>query len=158
VSAVYGWRPGSRPPRGLAAQNAGEELARIRLAHGALTAEAIVAEARAENAPLHEAFEWRDGLAAAAWRGHQARELVRAVVLVRVEERPIDPPVRALVSVTRGEARPEYVPVEEAFRDEFLRRQVLKRARRELEAWRARYENLEELARVIDAIDGLDAA
>ena len=49
---------------------------------GNLTPEALVADARNKKSPLHDAFEWDDGIAAQHWRLEQARALIRAMTFV----------------------------------------------------------------------------
>lgn len=77
----YAFRPSSSAP--VAAQVIGEELERIRIADdGKLTPPAIVAAAKPATAPLHPCFEWDNSKAGKAWREHQARNIVRAIVTV----------------------------------------------------------------------------
>lgn len=47
--------------------------------NGKLTAEDVVEAAKDEDSPLHEHFEWDEGVAAAKWRLEQGRQLIRAV-------------------------------------------------------------------------------
>jgi hypothetical protein len=63
------------------------ELSRIYQAHGALTASAVVEEARDEESPLHESFEWDDSKAAEAHRLFQARDLIRRVEFIVIAGR-----------------------------------------------------------------------
>lgn len=46
---------------------------------GGLTPPIVVEEARAKDHPLHDYFEWRDGIAAEKYREDQARALIRSV-------------------------------------------------------------------------------
>lgn len=50
---------------------------------GELTPQAVVADAKAKNSPLHPVFEWDNGKAGAKWRLHQARNLLRSVEVIR---------------------------------------------------------------------------
>lgn len=68
-------------------QVAGEELARISAENNGLTPKTVVEEARPKDAALHPAFEWRDKIAGELYREHQARNLIRTVV-VEVPDRP----------------------------------------------------------------------
>ena len=48
--------------KGVTADQAGDELARIYVEKGELTAPLVVDESRPEEAPLHPAFEWDDAM------------------------------------------------------------------------------------------------
>lgn len=74
---------GLRVP-GLKAEDAYEELERIREERG-LTPQNVVDESRPKEAVLHPAFEWRDKVAAEEYRKHQARHIIRSVVVTRPE-------------------------------------------------------------------------
>ena len=82
----YDFRPGYRA--NVPAQVAGEELDRIRSEHGGLTAALVVDESRAEDAPLHPVFEWNDAEAAERHREHQARTMIRSLVVERPDSQP----------------------------------------------------------------------
>lgn len=70
---------------------AGTELERIWKENGEmLMPKTVVAEARPAAAPLHPAFEWSDSVAAERYREHQARALIRAVVLIE-DSKPRQP-------------------------------------------------------------------
>lgn len=152
---IYKWSRGG--VAGVNPQAAGEELERIRVTNnGRLEPEDVVEVARDEANPLHPAFEWDDVLAAEAYRVDQARYVIRSIeVVVEPEQSP--KPVRAFVSVVRGEDR-SYTSVVHAMSDPALRQQILTAAMKEMEAWRTRYAELVELADVFAAIDKARAA
>ena len=110
----YQWKEGSRAPRGIAADEAGVELERIRNECGSLTGKTIVDESRPEDAVLHRAFEWDDEKAAEAHRMHQARTLIRSIVVVHDEREAKAPQHRAYALVTKADEpkKAEYVPSE----------------------------------------------
>lgn len=148
---IYGWRQGSRV--NIDAQKAGEALVALQKGkNGLLEPEDIVSAARNEQSALHPHFEWDDGVAAEAFRADQARELVRSLTIdvsrSNLEERS----VRAFVNV-ETEAGRGYVSTMTAMSSEELRKQVLRKAFAELEAWRSRHAELSELARIFSAID-----
>src|SRR5262245_51733442 len=91
---VYEWRKGAHVK--VDANVAGKELERIRKRDGKIETEVVVKEAKPKGAPLHEAFEWDDGVAAEEFRKHQARALVKSLVVV-VEE--VEEPEPAFVHV-----------------------------------------------------------
>jgi hypothetical protein len=81
------FRDGARVQGGLDASTVGEELERIREGHdGKLFTKAVVMEARPESAPLHPAFTWNDKKAGENWREHEARNLIRSVQIVEVDD------------------------------------------------------------------------
>lgn len=152
MSVRYAWRPGSRV--NLDADKAGRELENIRNTHGGeLKAPDVLERARSANSSLHDHFEWDDGKAAEQHRLTQAGELIRSIT-VDITRSNIEPPktVRAFVSVEREGGR-SYTSTLHAMGDAELRRQVLEGAWRELLAIRQKYQGLEELARVFQAID-----
>lgn len=149
-SVTYQWRDGFRHPRGLGALEVGEELDKIRRTYGELQAEHVVSEARRPGSMLHEAFEWDDSVAAEEYRKEQARYLIQSIRIVTENGGRREMPYA--ISVVTGEGR-EYVPTLDLFSDRQWRLRALQTALMEAEQWRARYMNLEELARVFDMIE-----
>lgn len=148
---IYQWKSGAHVI--LDAQQAGEELERVRTAHnGRLTSEMVADAARPEDAPLHSAFEWDDAKAATKWRIEQAGYLIRSIEIIVDRENEEGAPIRAFVSVERDQDR-SYTSTAHALADEELRKQVLGQAWKELEAWRRRHAELCEFARVFAEID-----
>lgn len=105
---MFGFRAGARV-KGISPDVAGAELERIREEAGALTPNTIVEQAAPEGAPLHPAFEWDNSVAAHEFRLHQARHLVRAVV-VYDQEQPQAEPKSVYVHINQGEEG-RYEPV-----------------------------------------------
>lgn len=125
-----------------------QALDAVRERHGALTPQAVVNDARPDDAPLHDRFEWDDRVAGERYRVEQARELIRSVRIVFHE--PGDPikEVRGYVSVDRPHGR-EYVPLEEARDDPLTRAIVLRDAEREWRALYQKYRGLEEFLAIV---------
>lgn len=147
---IYKWKPGA--PTVVEAQVAGEELERIRVFNnGRLDSKAVVDASRPKTAPLHPVFEWNDKKAAEKWRMDQASHMIRHIDVV-VGEADEKPPIRAFVSVVRDEDR-SYTSVQHALSDAELRQQVVMQAWQELEAWRKRYAELVEFAKVFAVIE-----
>lgn len=149
---LYQYRgPGSR--RDIPAEVVGSELQRIYEAAGELTPPAIVEESRPPTAPLHSVFEWDDSVAAEAHRQAQARQLVRAVVLVpdpRKGEGTTS--VRAFVSVTKPEVQQRtYRPITEALQNPIDAAAIKARLLKELLNMRQRYVELMEFDEQIGA-------
>jgi len=126
------------------------ELERLEREHGCLVPKTIVEAARKPNSPLHTFFEWNDSVAAQKYRLLQATMLVRHVK-VTIEAPDMEPrEVRAYVTPYHGQG---YVRIERALSDEDMRRQLLAQAREDLEAFKRRYEALQELDALFAAID-----
>ena len=183
---MYRWKSGS--VHGIDAEVAGKALEEIVSRHGVLTPRLVVEESRPPSAPLHDEFEWDDSVAAELYREHQARYIIRSVVVavpereetyvrafVSVVPNPPEPqaaaadasgqseslpceqtvPVLASEEVSGERPAPVYVRTMDALADPLLRRQVLERALKELEAWQRRYSELEELAQLFQAVQAV---
>jgi hypothetical protein len=129
-----------------------QELERIRAeSGGTLAPERVVAAARDPASPLHSRFTWDDGEAAEKWRLHEARNLIRVYVLVLAPGQ--SEPVRAYVSLTEDRGSAGYRATTDVMSDSERRQALLRQAMREFDAWRRRYEALEELAAVFAAAE-----
>lgn len=148
----YQWRHYNYP---VSAQAAGEYLSDLERRQGGVSPATVVDEARPEEAVLHPCFEWQDEVAAEKYREYQARNVIKNVVCVI----PVgsDPrPTTAFVNVTvNKESNPQrqYVSTMIAMQDPDLKSQVMQNAINELNAFRKKYKELEELARLIPVID-----
>jgi len=129
------------------------ELRRLAKAHGGiLHPKAIVEAARAEDSPLHSAFEWDDTEAAERYREYQARQLARVVVTYqRLGDR--DVPVRVLVNLTSDRDAGGYRLVSAVMADDEQRRQLIADALADMKRFRAKYASIVELAKVFEALD-----
>lgn len=157
----YAWREGARLQKGarVSAQTVGTRLERLRIeAGGELVPEAVVADARDPDSPLHRLFEWNEAEAAHQHRLSQARSLIRAVV-VRYRATPEDGPrsIVAFVNVKEGERR-YYTATAVAMSDPERRDIVLRQAWEDFQALRHRYADLAEFATLFAAIDEIEAA
>lgn len=61
------------------------ELSALDRAGNGLTAQAVVAAAADEASAMHACFDWNDTVAGDRWRLHQARNLLRAIKVVRTD-------------------------------------------------------------------------
>lgn len=147
----YEWKAGARVS--LDADETGEELERIRKDRGGtITPEAILKEAKKKRSPLHDHFEWDDTRAAVKYRDVQARYLIRSLVVVfETDDDEEEKVIRPYISIESSEEH-EFHNVFVAMDDEELREKILVRAKDELDAWVRRYEQYEELAKVVEAI------
>jgi hypothetical protein len=146
---VYKFKEGSRingDP-----QVFGDHIESLRIKRGGtLTAEDVLSDAKRARSPLHDHFEWNDSAAAEQYRLVQAREILRAIVVV-YEEAECNP-VRAFVTVN-ADAGTQFTSIEHAMSESDLRMQVLQRAKRELDDWRRRYSDLVEFSKLFTVID-----
>ncbi len=101
------FRESFRAPKGLTADDAAQELERIRN-EKMLTPANVVEESRAEDAPLHECFEWDDSKAANQHREAQARHLIRAIFVVHENQTA---PIYYNVEVGESGRRYEHIEV-----------------------------------------------
>ncbi|MFG1794247.1 hypothetical protein [Nocardia sp. NPDC049149] len=135
----------------LSQQQLHQQLLEIRGSRGRLLPEDVVDAARDEASPLHGRFEWRDDIAAEAYRRDQARELIRSVRLVYAES--VDGEerrVRAWSALTDAPER-GYRPTEELLQDSFASKLLLRQAERELKAFKVKYGHLREFADLMAA-------
>ena len=147
----YGWRPGAQIK--IDADKAGKELERLEKGlNRPLTPDDVLERAADAKNVLHPHFEWNDSAAAHQHRLGQASHLIRSITVDLSRSNLSDKPVRAFLNVTQGENR-GYTPIARAMSDRDLRKQVIEKAYAELEAWRRRYAELTELARIFEAID-----
>ena len=124
------WAEGSRISGGLSAQSAGDELTSIAGVDEVLTPDLVVSCARNESSPLHGSF------------GDSVR-ITRAFVHIESSDDSDEKSKRF------------YVTIRKAVKDEGMSDYVLQRALAELNAWRRKYRNLEEVIPIIKALDGL---
>lgn len=102
------------------------------------------------DSELYKCFTWDDTKAANEWRKVEARQVLRLLVYkedpVEEDEKPIQ--IRVMQNVNK-----EYKPVREIVRNNDEYKELLKRAKAELAAFRERYKQLAELETVLEAID-----
>jgi len=116
---------------------------------GGLTSKRLLDVSRDESAPLHNEFEWDDSIAAENFRESQAAYIIRHIVIKK--DGDDKPSVRAFLNIT-GETR-EYRSLDIILNTPDLKEQLLIRAKRDMEAFIARYEELMELSAVIESMN-----
>lgn len=119
---------------------------------GELTPNAVLQSAKNKGSPLHNFFEWNDGIAADSYRLQQAAWLIRTVkvTISTPDKNPVS--VRAFVRVVDDEET-HYVPIDKALKNDDWKEQLLEDARRELQSFKNKYSILSELTGVIREID-----
>lgn len=148
------WKKGYRGSAD--AESVYSELESIRSRDGNITPEAVVVEAYSPESAMHSEFEWDDSEAAKQYRLDQARSLIRSIEVVYAEapERQ----VRAYTVVTSHahdstESRKVYTDTKEALEDPVTRAEILSNAIRDALAFRRKYADLQELAKIVEAFD-----
>lgn len=120
--------------------------------HGELTTALVLDEARDENHPLHNRFEWDDAAAGEQWRHGQAAELIRSVKVVYKEatEKEEERTVRAYHAV-RSPKGFAYQPAEKVAEDPLMRRMLLADMQRDWQDLKRRYQRFAEFADMVRA-------
>ena len=129
------------------------ELEDLRLgAGGLLRPDDVVERARSPNSALHKYFEWDDTDAAAAYRLHQARQVIRAVVRLVPRQTAPSIAVRAFISLPSDRAQGGYRAVEDVASDEARAAEAMAELRRLLARLEMRYGALASVSEVLTRI------
>lgn len=138
-------------------QQIGNELYRLAEVYKTLEPKVIVAAARVPKSPLNPIiYRLNDKAAAAEHRLWLARTLIKSVrVLTEEGEETLEQ--RVFVNVINGNQR-GYMLIPTVMGDAVLREQVLEKAKLDLQAWRERYQDLQELAAIFSVIDEVVAS
>lgn len=137
------------------------EFEKLLEAHGnRLSPRILVEAATPEESPLHGFFEWNDAKAGEKYRLAQAGALIRqwhgAVLKIDEKAKVVHiESVRRLQSPggLRGHGQDSYRPVEDILSDPEQREDLLATVLKELQAYRKRYAELEELAHLWEVLD-----
>lgn len=155
----------------------GRELESIAIKHGDLKPGLVVEEARPEESPIHEAFEWDDSEAARLHRENQARRLMNRIDVVlnvngnKVETRGF---INVFVNRDGEESSPEeaaemvearragaadkrfanaYKPAPKVIAAPELQAQYEAQALGELERWARRFRGVEALTALVRRVE-----
>ena len=120
-------------------------------AEGRLNPAELVRVSRPKDAPLHQDFyAISDKDAAQKYREDLAGKMIRSIIITPDEEESSQN-VRAFFNIEYG--KHEYLQTEIIFSDEARKGRLLDIAKRELLAFKSKYQTLTELAGVMNAID-----
>lgn len=144
---VYKWKAGARALN-CDAQTAGEVCSELDRA-GMLSPSTLVDVSRPTDAPLHDAFEWDNDVAAEMYREVQAGHIIRSVEVVVTGTAE---PTRAFVNVSMTGTR-HYTNIVRALECKDGRESLLQQAKNDMQAFKRKYSQLRELASVIKAMD-----
>lgn len=149
----YSWGNGAQ--YSTPAETVGKTLERIEERDGAITKEAFLEESRPAESPTHEMFEWDDRKAAEKYRLVQSGKIINNLVVdITVEGVSEEPTTaKAIVNVTEDRNKKAvYQSVVTAMESTDSRTIILNHALEELNAFKAKYSNLQELVGVFEAI------
>lgn len=149
---VYEWCSGFRTA--VNAQQAGEIMQSL-ADKGMLTAQNLVEIARPESSPLHKGFEWDDIEAAKKYRRQQATIMIRAITVSETEvvsggNEAIT--VKVFNLTEKGES---YQSLKAILLDDDSADCLMLKAKAELSSFRAKYNQLKRLAKIMGDIDEL---
>jgi hypothetical protein len=116
---------------------------------GRLTPALVVEEARPDDSPLHDRFEWDNEVAGEEYRRHQARQLIRSVkVVYSTTDDGDDKKVRAFTAI-HHETGHVYEPTERVAQDPFLTKVALQDMKRRWIALKRQYESFDEFWQLV---------
>jgi hypothetical protein len=155
MKTIYRFKPWARLSGD--AQRVGEAIEDIRKAAGTIGPRDIVDAACPPDSVLHPYFDWDDSMAADAYREHQARHLLRSIVVVQAEGVNVKAPVRAFVALRSAaddavedgadeSTVGSYTSITAAVRVVRYREQMMRDALRDLDAYRLKYQLLSDLS------------
>lgn len=160
----YTWGPsyGVITTKSVSAQAVGERLEQLREQVGdGITPAQVLDDARPNDSPTHNLFEWRNTKAAEQWRLHQARHVIGCLrIKVPDELQDSDTAPRTIlanISVMDGEDRVYHSSPVVAV-DDTLREWAIQNALAYLEGFEERFKNLNEMLPVLEAIQRVRAA
>lgn len=131
--------------KGFTAEEAANELERIRQQYGTLDPEHIVQESVAPDSLFHNVFEWNDTEAARKFRETQASNLIRNIK-VEIVRNTISYNVRAYVNVRENkDSARSYTPIEQAIVNDTSYKDLLEQSKGEMESFVTKYAQINEL-------------
>ena len=132
----------------------GDALEAVRLAAGGtLHPEDVVTAAEPVDSILHGQFNWDNTTAAHEHRLWQARQLIRVRVSITDDTQD---EFRVYVSLEPDRGEFGYRTMVDVMQDPEMREQLLAQARRDMNKFRRKYQQLERLAPVLAAMAGFE--
>ena len=115
-----------------------------------VTPASVLEKAKNKRTELHKCFEWNDSVAGEKYRLIQARQIIQHFVIVPLDDDKDTPQVRSYQITTE---RNKYEPTRIFLQNPDEYRELLKRAKSELESFKQRYKTLSELKTIFEEID-----
>lgn len=145
----YSW---SGPERAVSAEKVAKHIEHLEKQFGEVTSKTFLDSARDEDSEMHSLFEWDDTKAAEHWRMQQASVIIASIRVNVVEEER--EPIRTRAYVQHEPRQSGYISVGKALSEEDKRNKVIMQARKEASWFIEKYKAFEELAEVIEAMNG----
>ena len=130
------------------AETIAKELKHIEDKNGFITAKLIVKEAEDIKHPLHHCFEWKNTIAAQKWREHQARSMLKIIV---IQNEIITEPVRAFVSV-RSEREHVFMNIEAVMYNPDMSQQQIEQCKRDIDKLIRKWHHLKDLQTLFQSV------
>ena len=145
---IYKWKTGFFK---VSPEVAGKEFERLEGTVG-LTAKNVVDASRPKDAPLHNAFEWNNKIAAEKYRQQQATIMI-ANLVVTVPAGDEVKETRAFVTLTARSEEGQFENIKTVLTVSEKRDLLLEQARKDAKIFADKYATLSELAEVINQIN-----
>ena len=154
IEERYEWRGMQYP---VDPQVAGRYFKSLEKQYGSVTPENLLESSKPEDSVMHKCFQWDDAIAAEKYRKYQASSMIANLVKVVIKQNENsglceETKMRAVVSVSTGIEKGEFVSIERAMTDSEMRETVLKYALRELSIFQEKYKYLSELKEIEDVV------
>ena len=119
-----------------------------------LTPKTLLEASRDVNAPLHNEFEWNDGVAAEKYREYQAQKIIQNVYIkYSTDQQEREQQERAFVPTPDRQSR--YVALASALTNDEWKAHLMEEAKRDMKAFAAKYRRLTELQGLIHEMEAL---
>ena len=128
------------------AQVVGELCASLENTADGLTPKSLLEASRSEDSPLHDEFEWDDGVAAELYRENQAAAIIRNIVVVSSESN--QPVCRAFVNVHSETKSGTYHNIKSVCESRDMYASMLESAKREMNTFMVKYRSITQLSAV----------
>ena len=151
---VYKWEGYSYS---VPAQTVGETCEQIESRDGEVTRESLVNEARDKKSPIHDLFEWNDGIAAEKWRQHQAGVVLSALKVEIINNKKEPSTIKAFMSVKENPQKASYMNINVIQNSPDYMKIVLRNALYELATFKKKYEGISALEPVMKVIEQVSA-
>lgn len=148
IKMVYQWKSNARIK--VNADLAGKMCEEIESKVG-LTARSLLDANREEGTLLHDEFEWDNEIAAEEYRLQQARHIINCLCIK--PETKENKPIRAFFKIMDSES---YENINVIISDEDKHQRLLQTALNELNAFKIKYRQLNELKPLFDLIDKVE--
>lgn len=137
----------------------GTRLDELAVEHdGTITPILVIDDARDQDSPLHDYFEWDDSVASEQYRKWQARRLIRSIIVITCEEDSDDLLEIEInnfhnVTISNNDNVRVYATIEKISEDDTLFEQVIANAIAEIKLWKDKYKTYKEFKGIIREVN-----